>query len=273
MSNPITVTGVTLEIEESGQGRPLLFLHPGEGLQPNRPWIEALARNHRVIAPHHPGFGTSSLPDWFGTADDIAYLYLDLAKRLNLKDAVLVGACFGGWIAAEMAVRDTRNFAGLVLAAPLGIKVGGVLDRDIADMHSIPRAEFKRRLPAMLEFSELGGLLYCRYGELSGRSRDGMTDHATMSEHIDVLGVQLKAGGVGVDLTRASHAIYFSLDFSLGDYQQSRKRVHRPGQHKRVVYTHLLAAGTVDEAIYGALSRRETVVNAVLADLARSAAA
>src|SRR5580658_10350217 len=144
MSSPITVAGVTIEIEEAGRGRPLLFLHPGEGLQPQRPWLQAVARNHRVIAPHHPGFGHSSLPDWFGTVDDIAYLYLDLAKQLDLQNAVLVGACFGGWIAAEMAVRDTRGFAGLVLSAPLGIKVGGVLDRDIADMHSIPRAEFLR---------------------------------------------------------------------------------------------------------------------------------
>jgi pimeloyl-ACP methyl ester carboxylesterase len=31
-----------------------------------------------------------------------------------------------------------------LLSAPLGIKVGGVLDRDIADMHSIPRAEYLR---------------------------------------------------------------------------------------------------------------------------------
>jgi pimeloyl-ACP methyl ester carboxylesterase len=142
MSIPITVAGVTLEIEEAGQGRPMLFLHPGEGLQPSRPWIEALAREHRVVAPHHPGFGGSTLPDWFGTVDDIAYLYLDLARELGLDGAILSGACFGGWIAAEMAVRDTRRFAGLVLAAPVGIKVGGVLDRDIADMHSIPRAHF-----------------------------------------------------------------------------------------------------------------------------------
>ena len=144
MSRSITVAGVTLEVEEAGQGRPMLFLHPGEGLQPNRPWIDALARTHHVIAPHHPGFGKSTLPDWFGTVDDIAYLYLDLAQQLGLKNAVLAGACFGGWIAAEMAVRDTSAFAGLVLSAPLGIKVGGILDRDIADIHSIPRAEFLR---------------------------------------------------------------------------------------------------------------------------------
>ena len=76
--------------------------------------------------------------------DDLAYLYLDLAATLGLRDAVLVGACFGGWIAAEMAVRDTQRFAQLVLADPLGIKLGGVTDRDIADMHAIPRAEFMR---------------------------------------------------------------------------------------------------------------------------------
>jgi pimeloyl-ACP methyl ester carboxylesterase len=144
MGRHITVSGVTLEIEEKGQGRPLLFLHPGEGLQPDRPWLDRLARHHRVIAPHHPGFGGSALPDWLGTVDDLAYLYLDLAASLQLQDAVLIGACFGGWVAAEIAVRNTQRFAGLLLSAPLGIKAGGVLDRDITDMHAIPRADFMR---------------------------------------------------------------------------------------------------------------------------------
>jgi len=144
MSRHVTVSGVKLEIEEKGHGRPLLFLHPGEGLQANRPWLRQLAENHRVIAPHHPGFGGSAWPDWIGTVDDLAYLYLDLAAHLGLENAVLAGACFGGWVAAEMAVRSTTRFSGLLLCAPLGIKVGGVLDRDITDMHAIPRAEFMR---------------------------------------------------------------------------------------------------------------------------------
>ena len=144
MGRQVTVSGVSLEIEEKGQGRPILFLHPGEGLQANRPWFDALAADHRVIAPNHPGFGGSALPDWIGTVDDLAYLYLDLAAQLKLENALLAGACFGGWIAAEMAVRNTARFAGLLLAAPLGIKVGGMLDRDIADMHAISRAEFMR---------------------------------------------------------------------------------------------------------------------------------
>ena len=107
----INISGVDLEIEERGSGPPLLFLHAGEGLWPDRPWLDLLAKNFRVVAPHHPGWGGSVFPDWLGSVDDLAYLYLDLARQINLKDAVLVGNCFGGWIAAEMAVRNTDSFA------------------------------------------------------------------------------------------------------------------------------------------------------------------
>jgi pimeloyl-ACP methyl ester carboxylesterase len=142
MSTTVSVAGVTLEIEERGSGQPLLFLHAGEGLAPERPWLDLLARHYRVIAPWHPGYGRSALPPWLSSVDDLAYLYLDLAAQLDLRDTILAGACFGGWIAAEMAVRDTARFQRLVLAAPLGIKNGGVHDRDIADMHGMARADY-----------------------------------------------------------------------------------------------------------------------------------
>ena len=138
MSKMVSVAGVNLELVERGAGRQLLFLHAGEGLDPNRPWLDTLAKHYRVIAPHHPGFGNSALPDWFATVDDLAYLYLDLARQLDLQDAILVGTSFGGWVAAEMAVRNTNRFAKLALVDPLGIKVGGVNERDIADLHSLP---------------------------------------------------------------------------------------------------------------------------------------
>ncbi len=142
MSRFLSVAGVDLELEQLGEGPPLLFLHPGEGLEPHRPWLELLARTHRVIAPWHPGWGGSTLPDWMSSVDDLAYLYLDLAAILKLEQASLVGAGFGGWVAAEMAVRTTARFARLALVAPLGVKFGGVLDRDIADMHAVSRDDF-----------------------------------------------------------------------------------------------------------------------------------
>ena len=148
MSNKLSIAGVDLEVVERGTGRPLLFLHAGEGLHPERPqgqsWLDALAKSFRVIAPCHPGWGTSSLPDWMATVDDLAYLYLDLADKLDLKDAVLAGNSFGGWVAAEMLVRSQQRFSRLVLADPLGIKLSGRTERDIADMHAMHRADYLR---------------------------------------------------------------------------------------------------------------------------------
>jgi hypothetical protein len=102
-----------------------------------------------------------------------------------------------------------------------------------------------------------------RYGELSGRRRDGLTDDSEMSPDIDLLGCQLQSGGTGIDLTRSHTGIYYSLDFNLGDYLQSRKRLHREGQRHVVTFVHLLAEDTVDRAIYGALRKREETLTGV----------
>jgi pimeloyl-ACP methyl ester carboxylesterase len=145
VTQAVQLARTTLEVLERGQGRPLLFLHAGEGLAPDRPWRELLSRRYRVIAPSHPGYGGSPLIDGgAGGVDDLAYLYLDLAAALGIEDAVLVGADLCGWIAAEMMVRSTARFSCLVLAAPLGIKLGGRDERDIADMHAMTRTEYLR---------------------------------------------------------------------------------------------------------------------------------
>src|SRR5260370_1973642 len=144
MTRTISLAGSPLELVERGQGRPLLFLHAGEGLAPESSWLDLLSRHYRVIARWHPGYGNSPLLDGTGSIDDVAYLYLDLAAELGLDDAILVGACLGGWIAAEMMVRSTTRFSRLVLAAPLGIKLGGREERDIADMHAVTPTEYLR---------------------------------------------------------------------------------------------------------------------------------
>jgi len=143
VTRTVRLAGTSLELVERGQGRPLLFLHAGEGLAAKRPWLDLLSRHHRMIAPSHPGFGASPLIDGgVGGIDDLAYLYLDLARELGLEDAALVGADLGGWIAAEMMVRSTARFSCLVLVAPLGIKLRGRDERDIADIHAMTRAEY-----------------------------------------------------------------------------------------------------------------------------------
>ncbi len=70
-----------------------------------------LAARHDVIVPEHPGFGASDTPDWLDTIPDLANFYLDFLDQLDLKSVDLVGFSLGGWIAAELAVRNTQRLA------------------------------------------------------------------------------------------------------------------------------------------------------------------
>jgi SNF2 family DNA or RNA helicase len=103
-----------------------------------------------------------------------------------------------------------------------------------------------------------------RYGELSGRRNDGLTEYATMSPDCDVVGVQIQAGGVGIDFTRAHYVANFSVGFSLGDFEQWLKRTHRPGQKHRVTYQNFACTNTVDVAVFRLLHERKEVVGGVI---------
>lgn len=102
------------------------------------------------------------------------------------------------------------------------------------------------------------------YGELSGRNKDALNDKAELADGIQIAGVQIQAGGVGIDLTKARYGIYYSVGHSLGDYEQSLARIHRPGQTKPVIYYHLVAANTYDETIYASLAAKKDVVESIL---------
>ncbi len=138
----ISVNGIRIEMIERGAGRPLLFLHPGIGIEPDAAVLERLATRARVIVPTHPGFGGSEAPKSFDSVDDLAYFYLDLMHELDLADVALVGVSFGGWIAAEIAIKSTARISHLVLGNPVGIKVGSREHRDIADIFAMTEADF-----------------------------------------------------------------------------------------------------------------------------------
>lgn len=127
----IEIDDCRLVVRRVGQGRPLLWLHGTDGLAEWPAMIDRLAERHEVIVPDHPGFGESTIPGWMGDVSDLAYLYLDLSKRLGLERFDLVGHSLGGWIALEMAVRQTERMASLGLIAPAGIHVKGQSKCDI----------------------------------------------------------------------------------------------------------------------------------------------
>lgn len=132
------VAGVSLELIRLGKGRPLLFLHGMDGVEGSLDVIRRLSTQFDVFAPSHPGFGASELPASFDAVDDIAYLYLDLLETLGLNDAVVVGMSFGGWIAAEMLIKNHAGVSQLVLGAPLGIRISDRRNRGMTDIFMLP---------------------------------------------------------------------------------------------------------------------------------------
>ena len=142
----IAVAGVDLDLFEDGDGPPILFLHGAQGFIAQHPYVALLAARHRLIAPSHPGFGKSSLPDWIDAVDDIAYIHLELLDRLNLAHIDVIGCSIGGWIAAELATKAPHIIRKLVLVGPVGVKTGPIDRLDIPDIFALPQAELERLL-------------------------------------------------------------------------------------------------------------------------------
>lgn len=162
----LSAAGVKCLYREFGSGRPLLFLHGDSGPTAyGDGCLKALSRYFRVIAPWHPGFGPSEGPLPFRTVTDLAYFYMEFAERLGLRDAVLVGESFGGWISAELMISAPTNFSHVILVSPYGIKAGDHLSRDFVDLFAtspqmllelgFANPEFGRREPAEMADEQL----------------------------------------------------------------------------------------------------------------------
>jgi len=127
----INVRGCKLNVRRGGRGEPLLFLHGAQGLNGHEPGIEALTANFDVIAPDHPGFGKSDLAGAVENIGDMALFYLDLLDMLALEQVHVVGQCIGGWLALEIAIRNTARIKSLVLVNSAGIRLKGVPRADM----------------------------------------------------------------------------------------------------------------------------------------------
>jgi pimeloyl-ACP methyl ester carboxylesterase len=136
-SIPVAGIGtVELSVTERGEGKPFLLLHGGGGPLTVNAFADLLVeqRAARVITPTHPGFGGTPRPDSLAGIPGLAALYIAWLAELGLEDVTVIGNSIGGWIAAEMALRDTSAISGFVLVDAVGIEVPG---HPIADFFSL----------------------------------------------------------------------------------------------------------------------------------------
>jgi pimeloyl-ACP methyl ester carboxylesterase len=120
----LTVTVTEYGDPATAKGTGVLVLHGGGGPATVAGLAAALSRDAYVVVPTHPGFDGTPRPAGFDEVADLASAHLDLLDSLGLSSVLVFGSSIGGWIAAEMAVRDNHQVIDrVVLANAAGIKL------------------------------------------------------------------------------------------------------------------------------------------------------
>jgi len=125
MPTELKIRGVSVKLHRAGSGPIVLFLHGAGGVPQWLPFFDTLAEHYDLLVPEHPGFGDSDDPKWIRSMPDLALFYLDLIEEAGLDNIHLIGNSLGGWLAAEILIRDRSRFRSLVQLAPAGIRTKG----------------------------------------------------------------------------------------------------------------------------------------------------
>jgi pimeloyl-ACP methyl ester carboxylesterase len=127
----VRVGGADLVCIEGGSGEPLLVLHEEVGHPGWLEWHSTFGGSRTILIPLHPGFGKSPRIDWIRSLRDLGCFYARFLREKKLAPIDVIGFSLGGWLAAEMAVNDAKQFRRMVLVAPAGIRPpeGEIMDQ------------------------------------------------------------------------------------------------------------------------------------------------
>ena len=115
----------TIPYYEAGQGRPVIYFHPGGGVILTK-FHEELAKSYKVYAPVFPGFDGTPLLDGVKTIRDIAGLCAAFIEEVTGDVKVdAIGHSFGGWVACHYAALAGDKLDQLVLECPAGFRKEG----------------------------------------------------------------------------------------------------------------------------------------------------
>jgi SNF2 family DNA or RNA helicase len=204
-----------------------------------------------------------------GASHQVVYVELAPAAREiydNMEKGLRARVAGRDWTAANAAVgllRLTQISGGFVRDGKDAKQIDFAKQQALEDLLSdtdeaaVVFARFKDDLKVVRTVAESLGR---PYGEVSGRRKDLTAAGEMPKTRGLILGVQIASGGTGVNLTAARLGIYYSVDFVLGNFEQSFARLHRHGQEFPVFYRHLIARNTADEIVYSCLRNKRDAV-------------
>lgn len=186
--------------------------------------------------------------------------------------------------AGVMAIRQAGHAAAPMIALTLLNKLKQLCNLDPATGSSCKMAFLEQELAALIERGEKV-LIFSQYpkvtlepllprlepfgavlfdGSLSDWNRQLIVHHFQHKEMPRVLAMSLKAGGVGITLTRANHVYHLDHWWNPTVAQQAEDRTHRIGQRRPVYVTTLLTRGTVEERIAELVEQKRALFHQVM---------
>jgi len=77
---------------------------------------------------------------------------------------------------------------------------------------------------------------------------------------------QIAAAGMGITLTAASTMVFYSLDYSMSNFEQAKARIHRVSQKENCQYIYLIARDTVDGKVLRSLRNKVNLAKLLVDD-------
>lgn len=102
------------------------------------------------------------------------------------------------------------------------------------------------------------------YGDVKLEDRGAIVEDFQKNPATKIALLNIACAGLGITLTAADTAVYYSVGWNFAEFSQSLARIHRIGQRRPCTYIHLIVEKTVDERVYKALEKKEDLAKTVV---------
>ena len=125
-----------------------------------------------------------------------------------------------------------------------------------------------RFVPELDDIQELLEKKKIGYAVVRGgvKGRDNEIHRFQYDDRCRVFVGQIAAAGLGITLTAASTMVFYSLDYSMSNFEQAKARIHRAGQKENCHYIYLVCRGTVDRKVLYALRQKLNLAKMLVDD-------
>lgn len=139
-----------------------------------------------------------------------------------------------------------------------------MLQSTISEDHKVlVFSQFVRHLAIVREYLDAEGIPYC-YLDGSTKDRQAQVERFQGDDRIKVFLISLKAGGVGLNLTKAEYVFLLDPWWNPAVENQAIDRAHRIGQENKVIIYKFISRGSVEEKIMALQDRKLALAGALI---------